>query len=240
MLQNSSGKWCKRLHQLVRTAAIIIEMNMSRDTNLSSSAALEQAQPPNLADLARTWLRIGCTSFGGGSVVQRMIYDTFISKNRWISPEDYTRIFAMCELTPGITLFAICTLTGYRLKGLPGSAVSLLSFIIPSATVTILMTALYVNVREHPAVQAALKGIFAAVFGVGLAMDWRIGRPILATARKNGRFTFAAYLTILLARLILYAAFKPPVAVLYIGGALLGALTLWLTTRKPPITNPKS
>lgn len=213
-----------------------VSTNSTNSTNSISQSQISSG--PTLTDLARTWLRIGCTSFGGGSVVQRMIYDTFISKQRWITPEDYTRIFAMCELTPGITLFAICILTGYRLKGLPGSAVSLLSFVVPSATVTILMTALYVNVREHPAVQAALKGIFAAVFGVGLAMDWRIGRPILAAARKNSRFTFAAYLTILLASLVIYALFKPPVAALYIAGAALGALTMWLATRQSTTNLP--
>ena len=46
---------------------------------------------PTLVQLARTWLRIGCTSFGGGSVVQRMIYDTFITKNKWITPEEIGR-----------------------------------------------------------------------------------------------------------------------------------------------------
>ena len=126
-----------------------VSTNSTNSTNSISQSQISSG--PTLTDLARTWLRFGCTSFGGGSVVQRMIYDTFISKHRWISPEDYTRIFAMCELTPGITLFAICILTGHRLKGLPGSAVSLLSFVIPSATVTILMTALYANFREHPA-----------------------------------------------------------------------------------------
>ena len=184
-----------------------------------------QRPEPTLAQLARTWLRIGCTSFGGGSVVQRMLYDTFITKNKWITPEAYARIFAMCELTPGITLFAICILTGYRLRGLLGSAVSLLSFVLPSAAITIAMAALYSQVRDLPPVQAALKGIFAAVFGIGLAMDWRIGTPILAQSRQRGWLPFVIYLAILLGSIGLYIAFKPPVAVLYIGGALIGALT---------------
>ncbi len=189
--------------------------------------------PPTLAQLARTWLRIGCTSFGGGSVVQRMLYDTFITKNQWITPEAYARIFAMCELTPGITLFAICILTGYRLRGLPGSLVSLLSFVVPSAAITIAMAALYASVRDLPPVQAALKGIFAAVFGIGLAMDWRIGKPILAQSRQQGWLPFLVYLAILFGSIGLYIAFKPPVAVLYLGGALIGACTTWLIGQRP-------
>lgn len=187
---------------------------------------------PTLAQLARNWLRIGSTSFGGGSVVQRMLYDTFITKNHWITPEAYARIFAMCELTPGITLFAICILTGYRLRGLLGSLVSLLAFVVPSAAITIAMAALYNSVRDLPAVQAALKGIFAAVFGVGLAMDWRIGKPILVQSRKRGALPFAIYLTILLGSIATYVILKPPVAVIYLGGALIGALTTWTFATK--------
>ena len=180
---------------------------------------------PTLVQLARTWLRIGSTSFGGGSVVQRMIYDTFITKTKWITPEAYARIFVMCELTPGITLFAICLLTGYRLKGLPGSLISLLSFVVPSAAITILMTALYAQVRDLPPVQTALKGVFAAIFGMGLVMDWRIGKPILTQARQHGWVPFLIYAAILLGSIALYVAIKPPVAVLYLGGGLIGALT---------------
>ena len=180
---------------------------------------------PSVLTLARTWLRIGCTSFGGGSVVQRMIYDTFITKNKWITPEAYTRIFAMCELTPGITLFAICILIGYRLKGVLGGMVSLLALVLPSAAITILMTALYAQVRDLPPVQTALKGVFAAIFGVGLALDWRIGKPILTQARQHGWVPFFIYAAILLGSIALYVAIKPPVAVLYLGGGLIGALT---------------
>ena len=139
-----------------------------------------------------------------------MIYDTFITKSKWLTSEAYARIFAMCELTPGITLFAICILTGYRLRGLPGGLLSLLSFMLPSAAITIAMAALYSSVRDLPPVQAALKGIFAAVFGVGLAMDWRIGKPILAQSRKRGVLPFAIYLAILLGSIAVYIALEAP------------------------------
>ena len=212
---------------------------MLMDSNsLSKTLATPQtlptasSAPPSLIVLIRTWLRIGSLSFGGGSVVQRMIYDTFITKNKWITPEDYARIFAMCELTPGITLFAICILTGYRLRGLPGGLLSLLSFVLPSATITIAMAAVYSSVREWPPVQAALKGIFSAVFGIGLAMDWRIGKPILAQSRQRGLLPFAIYVAILLGSIVAYVALKPPVAFIYIGGALIGALTTWAIAPK--------
>ena len=184
---------------------------------------------PTLSELFLAWLRIGCTSFGGGAVVQYLIQENFILKRRWLTAEEYTRILAMCQITPGLTIVAITITIGKRLGGWRGIVLSLIGLILPSATITIGMTAVYASVRDLPSVQAALRAVFAAIFGISLATNWRNLRPLLIRNHKRSQAIFVTSLVILLGSVLLYVLFKPPVIVLYLTGGLCGALVYWQT-----------
>ena len=187
---------------------------------------------PSLRQLFVTWARIGLTSYGGGSVVQYLIQEHFILKRQWLTAEDYTRILAMCQITPGITLLAITITIGKRLGGRWGIAVSLAGLVLPSVAVTVAMTAVYAGLRDLLPVQAALRSVFAAIVGVSLATTWRNVRPILANNRKRGAPAFLTALAILAGSVVLYLVFQPPVLLLYLLGALCGAVVYSLSARR--------
>jgi len=195
------------------------------------SAAVPQARP-NLGRLFLTWLRIGATSYGGGAVVQYLIQENFIHKHRWLSAEEYARILAMCQITPGLTLIAITITIGKRLGGWWGVPVSVAGLILPSAAITVAMTAVYASVRDLPPVQAALRSVFAAIVGISLATTWRNVSPILVNNRKRGAPSLVAALAILAGSVILYLVFKPPVIALYLLGGLCGALAYWYVANR--------
>ena len=195
------------------------------------SAAVAQARP-NLGRLFLTWLRIGATSYGGGAVVQYLIQENFIHKHRWLSAEEYARILAMCQITPGLTLIAITITIGMRLGGWRGVLVSVAGLILPSAAITVAMTAVYAGMRDLPPVQAALRSVFAAIVGISLATSWRNVSPILANNRRRGVPTLLAALVILAASVFLFLVFKPPVIVLYLLGGLCGALSYWYVAKR--------
>jgi chromate transporter len=174
-----------------------------------------------------TWLRIGATSYGGGAVVQYLIQENFIHQNPWLSAEEYARILAMCQITPGLTLIAITITIGKQLGGWMGILVSLAGLILPSTAITVAMTAVYASVRDLPPVQSSLRAVFAAIVGVSLATTWRNVRPVLANNRKRGSPMLLVALSILVGSVLLYLLFKPPVILLYLLGGLCGALTYW-------------
>jgi chromate transporter len=194
------------------------------------SAALPQAGP-NLARLFLTWVRIGATSYGGGAVVQYLIQENFIHKYQWLNAEEYARILAMCQITPGLTLIAITITIGRRLGGWWGVVVSVAGLILPSTAITVAMTAAYAAVRDLPPVQAALRSVFAAIVGISLATTWRNVRPILVNNRRRGAPTLVAALAILAGSVILYLVFKPPVIFMYLLGGLCGALIYWYVAK---------
>lgn len=187
---------------------------------------------PELSKLFLEWFRIGATSFGGGVSVLHMIDANFVRKNGWITAAENTRLFAMCQLAPGINLLAMCLLIGYHVRGARGAFVSMLGFILPSATITVLVTLAYARIRDLPAARFALRGIFAAIFGLGLVADWRFTQPLVRQARHDPR-RVALVIAILVGSAVVYARFHPPVLVLYAFGAGLGAIGAWYFARVP-------
>jgi chromate transporter len=184
---------------------------------------------PTLSALFLTWLHIGATSFGGGAVVQYLIQEHFIHKRQWLTAEDYARILAMCQITPGLTIIAITITIGKRLGGWLGMWLSLAGLVLPSALITVGMTAIFASVREWPPVQASLRAIFAAIFGISLATTWRNVHHILVTNRNHGRLSLSVVLAIVSGGGLLYLWLKPPVIVLYVLGGMCGA---WLYSHR--------
>lgn len=179
-----------------------------------------------------TWLRIGFLSFGGGAVTQYLIQENFIYKHKWITAEEYANIIGMCQITPGMNIIAYTILIGKRLAGGMGIFVSLMGLILPSAAITIGITAIYASVSDFPKMQAVLRTVFAAIFGIALATNWRNARPILISSYKRGLWVFGSTLGIMIGCAVLYIFLKPPVIVLYFVGGLCGSLTCWYVARR--------
>lgn len=193
-----------------------------------SLVSANSAPPPTgvgIVPLFLAWLRIGLTSFGGGAITQYLIQESFIYKNRWISAEEYANILAMCQIAPGTNIIGYTIIIGKRLAGWPGIAVSLSGLILPSAAITIGITAIYSRFSELAGVQASLRAVFAAIFGIALATNWRNVRPILLKNRQRGRCAFGITLAIMLCSVVIYLRFHPPVLVLYLLGGGCGALS---------------
>lgn len=173
------------------------------------------------------WLKIGFTSFGGGATTQYLIQENFIYKQKWITAEEYATIIGVCQITPGINILAYTILIGKQLAGWKGIAVSLIGLILPSAAITIGISAVYTSISELPRVQAALRTVFAAIFGISLATNWRNAKPIIINNYNRGLLTFLSTMVIMIGSGMVYVFLNPPVIVLYLLGGLCGAFTYW-------------
>jgi chromate transporter len=147
------------------------------------------SDPPNLFRLFQIWLSLGVQSFGGGAATLALIRREMVERRSWITDAQFVRDWALCQVTPGINLLGLTILIGRRLGGIPGIFVSLLGLLLPSCSVTILLTACYAHVQASHAVQAAVRGVVPATAGVGLVTAAQMARPLLAAARRDGRLT---------------------------------------------------
>ena len=194
--------------------------------------ALEKIQP-DLSDICATWLLVGIQSFGGGSSTFFLIHQAVI-KRGWLNEEEFVRAWALAQIAPGINLVKLTVMIGYRLRGWLGVIAAMAGLLLPSAAVTILMTAGFTTIRSVPLVEAMMKGILPAAIGLSLAMGAQMAQPLFQRARQEGRARLSVHLLILLSAALLMGLLKTsPVVVLLLAGVAAILLFALIPVSKP-------
>ncbi len=177
------------------------------------------------------WLTIGFQSFGGGLSTLTLIQRGFVQQRNWLTEEQFVRINAISQIAPGINILSIAIQIGDELGGAKGIAASLLGLLLPSVTITVVMTAGYALVQRLPVVQAAFRGIIPATIGLGALTVWSMLRALLReSAAVGGKPESSAAALIVASSAVLIALHAPVVAVLIAGGAIM-AVVRWVPRR---------
>ncbi len=179
-----------------------------------------------------TWLSLGAQSWGGGAATLLMIRREVVERRGWMSGEEFTRSWSICQVAPGINLLGLTTLIGWRVGRVWGVLVALLGLLLPSVAITALLTAIYAAVREQPAVQAGLRGVVPATVGLGLLLTWQLVVPLVRQARRESRANLLVTLALLAGSTLVASLWQPPVIAILLGAGALGALYSWLSARR--------
>ena len=186
-------------------------------------------RPPTRRQLGRVWLGIGLQSFGGGASTFALIERAVVREQGWLTAAEYVHDVALAQLSPGINLLGLTILIGRRLGGGPGVLVCLLGLLLPSVTLTVLMTAGYARLQHFPVVQAAIRGVIPATVGLGLLTAVGLARGLLRGPRPTD---FLLGLALLAGAGLVLALWHLPVIVILCGAGLVGALAAqWRTAR---------
>ena len=121
-----------------------------------------------------------------------------VDQHAWVTDEEFNRDWALCQMTPGINLIALTILLGRRIEGWKGVVVCLTGMLLPSALITIILTAAYVSIRDMPAIQAVLKGLLPASVGLGFVTAVQMVRKPVEVAWKHGlwQILFLSFLVV--------------------------------------------
>ena len=197
-------------------------------------------RPLSLGRFFLVWLRLGAQSFGGGSVVLALIRRAAVEEYRWLSEAEFLRDWALIQLAPGINLIALTILIGRRVAGAKGIALALIGLLLPSALLTVLLTALYSRFSDRPEARAALRGILPATVGLGLRTAWQLALPVLRDSLRESRASFAVALALLLGSGFAAALWDHvPVVLLLCGaGAAAALFRLWQVQNSVPLSTP--
>lgn len=185
---------------------------------------------PGKWQLFRIWASVGLQSFGGGASTTFLIQRTFIEKHKWLSMEEFTQLWNLCILTPGINLVALTVLIGRKLGGAWGIAISLAGLLLPSALITCLLTVGFKSVERLPAVQAILRGVVPATGGIMLLVGLNFALPLIRRGYKEGLLYLLVSIVLIIACALAVILLKLSVIVVVLGAVLLGALFF---ARKP-------
>ena len=189
-----------------------------------------QTPPPSSPapfGLFRVWLSLGLQSFGGGAATLALIRRAAVDTHGWVSEAEFARFWSLVQLAPGINLVALTVLIGRRTAGPQGIALALAGLLLPSAAVTVGLTASYQRVQNEPLVRDALHGIIPATVGLGLVTAWQIARPPLLQSRRAGRGSFGMSLGLLLASALAAQWGRLPVLVILLSAGAAGAAWEW-------------
>lgn len=179
---------------------------------------------PGTWQLFRIWAAIGLQSFGGGASTTFLIQRIFIERHKWLTMEEFARLWNLCLLTPGINLVALTVLLGKKFGGTRGIAVSLAGLLVPSAAITCLLAALFVQIEGIAAVQAVLRGVVPATGGVMLLVGLNFALPLIKRSYKTGLLYLAASALVVAACFLAVILLKLSVIVIILGAVTLGAL----------------
>jgi chromate transporter len=174
--------------------------------------------PPRLLDILMTWFSIGIQSFGGGSTTLYLIRDACISRG-WLTEAEFAKDWALVQISPGINLIKITAVIGHQLRGWPGLLAAIAGLLLPSATITVLMTAGFTIIRDWPFVKAAMRGVIPATIGISVGLGIQMAQAPLSRARRDGRVSVVVQLALLAGSALLLAlAHASPVIVLALAG----------------------
>jgi chromate transporter len=182
------------------------------------------------------WTAIGVQSFGGGSATLYLIRRVAVERHEWLSDDDFTRYWGICQIAPGINILGLVILIGWRVAGAPGVLLSLGGLLVPSAAITVGLTSIYAGMREVPVVRSAIAGIVPATVGLGMLLAFTMVRPLLNGARRDGRTSTLVAVMLLLASTVAAASARTPVLAILWGSGALSALAQWqLVPRQRPL-----
>jgi len=183
--------------------------------------------------LLSIWTSIGLQSFGGGAATLYLIRRAAVEQHAWLSDEEFAHYWGICQIAPGINILGLVTLIGWRVRGALGIALALLGLLLPSAAITIVLTAVYTGVKDQPLVRAALRGVVPATVGLGVLLAYGMLRPPLQASRRDGRGSLALSVAVLLGSALLVGlAHLSVLAALWGAGALV-ALAQWRYAARP-------
>jgi chromate transporter len=148
------------------------------------------APPPSLAEIARSWGRIGCVGFGGPPAHIALLRELCVERRGWLSPAELEDAIAACNLLPGPASTQLAIFCAWRLRGALGALVGAAGFILPGLAVILALSAVFLGGRPPDWVRGAGAGAGAAVAavavhaGLGLLPGSRAGPAHLGRTRR--------------------------------------------------------
>ena len=117
--------------------------------------------------LLYVYLKIGIFGFGGGYAMLSMIQGEVVTHYEWLTPQEFTDIVAISQMTPGPIGINSATYVGFTATGsVWGSVIATFAVVLPSFILMLAISKFFLKYQKHPAVEAVFSGLRPAVVGL--------------------------------------------------------------------------
>lgn len=122
-----------------------------------------------LKEVARFFLRLGFTAFGGPAVHIAMMRNEAVVKRKWMSEQHFLDLVGATNLIPGPNSTEMAIHIGQERAGWRGLVIGGLCFILPAVLITLCFAWLYKSYGHLPQVQPFIYGVKPAIISVIIA-----------------------------------------------------------------------
>ena len=121
-----------------------------------------------------SFFKIGLFGFGGGYAILSLIQHEVL-RYGWMTPQEFTDIVAVSQMTPGPIGINSATYTGFtacQTAGMSdsmcvlGSVVATSAIILPSVIIMLIICQIYLRLKENRWVEGSLKALRVTVIGL--------------------------------------------------------------------------
>jgi len=120
----------------------------------------------SLGELARLFLRLGTTAFGGPAAHIAMMRDEVVTRRRWMSDARFLDLLGATNLIPGPSSTELAIHIGFERRRYAGLVVAGSCFIVPAMLITAVLGWVYVRYGALPAADALLYGLKPVILAV--------------------------------------------------------------------------
>jgi chromate transporter len=144
-----------------------------------------ESTPPQLsrlAEIARLFLKLGFTAFGGPAAHVALIEEEVVARRRWIDRQHFLDMVSAVNFVPGPNSTELAIHLGQVRAGFPGLVVAGVCFIVPAMLIILPLAWFYVRYGAMPGVGNALVGIKATMVAIVVVALVRFARTGLKDA----------------------------------------------------------
>lgn len=143
---------------------------------------MSRVSPDRIGELAREFLRLGATAFGGPPAHLARMRERFVGELAWLAEEEFFDMIAAANLIPGPSSTEVALHIGFRRAGGLGLLVAGMAFILPSALCVLALAGIYQSIGVGPALAGALYATKPVVVAIVLQSVARLLPPMLRSA----------------------------------------------------------
>lgn len=134
---------------------------------------------PSVLDLARYFLMLGATGFGGPVALANYMRRDLVEKRGWLDEASYDRGLAIATACPGPMAYQLGVYCGYVTHGVAGALAIAVAFALPPFVIVVTIAALYERFAGAGLVRGLFYGIGPVVVALILRASWNLGRKTL-------------------------------------------------------------
>lgn len=183
---------------------------------LAALPILKEATGSYWIAMIDSFYRAGSFVFGGGHIVLPLLENEFVPTG-WMNEEAFLAGYGVTQAVPG-PLFTFAAYLGTVMNGWQGGIVATIAIFLPAFLLVVGALPFWDQLRNHPKITGAIRGVNAAVIGILIAALYS---PIWASSILEAK-DFA--LAVILFSMLAY--WKLPPWIVVVTGAMAGLVLL--------------